>query len=82
MIITKINNIPCYQSLHLYPAKQHGLPLETVIMREPVVSDSWSQNLFLKKLESHHCLSPTSERPDYIPDVYIELTKIDALRTA
>jgi len=48
MIITKINNIPCYQSLHLYPAKQHGLPLETVIMREPVVSDSWSQNLFLK----------------------------------
>jgi len=31
------------QSLHLYRANQHGLPLETVIMREPVVSESWSE---------------------------------------
>jgi len=34
------------QPLHLYRANQHGLPLETVIMREPVVSE-WG-NLFLK----------------------------------
>jgi len=29
--------------LHIYRANQHGLPLETVIMREPVVSESWSE---------------------------------------
>jgi len=31
------------RSLHLYRANQHGLPLETVIMRESVVSEFWSE---------------------------------------
>jgi len=31
------------QPLHLYRANQHGLPLETVIMKEPVVNESWSE---------------------------------------
>jgi len=30
-------------TLHLYWDNQHGLPLETVIMREPVVSESCSE---------------------------------------
>jgi len=31
------------QSLHLYRANHHGLLLETVIISEPVVSESWSE---------------------------------------
>jgi len=31
------------QRSHLYRASQHGLPLETMIMRVPVVSESWSE---------------------------------------
>jgi len=31
------------QLLNLYRANQHDLPLETVIMREPVVSESWNE---------------------------------------
>jgi len=27
----------------LHRAKQHGLPLETLVMREPVVSEPWSE---------------------------------------
>jgi len=31
------------QPLHLHRANQNDLPLETVIMTEPVVSESWSE---------------------------------------
>jgi len=31
------------QPFHLYQANQDGFPLETVIMRELVVGESWSE---------------------------------------
>jgi len=31
------------QPLRLYRANQHGLPLENVLMREPIASGSWSE---------------------------------------
>jgi len=31
------------QHLHLYRANQDGLPLEIVVIREPIVSESWSK---------------------------------------
>jgi len=38
------------QPLRLYRANQHGLPLETVVMREPVVSESWSERTCSSKI--------------------------------